>query len=153
MIGRTPMKTRSASAASGTRTRREGDAINQNHHCKACTNEDNTRMVQCDKCNDWYHFACVSVDQDVADRDWLCPTCQPVKGAKEKSSAIHDPARLPVSTHTCTNPTVRVTSVPLNIRPQSPSQFALPHAAVVDGTNISMLTHVDSNHMFPPLST
>lgn len=102
---------------------------------------------------DWYHFECVSVDQDVADRDWLCPTCQPIRGAIPKGFVSTASARLPVCTQTsASNPSVRVTSVPLSIVPHIPTnQFALPNACDGD-TNNSMLTHVGSNRIFPPLS-
>ena len=32
-------------------------------------------MVACDKCDKWYHFKCVGVDESIAKQDWLCFKC------------------------------------------------------------------------------
>nr|XP_029715581.1 uncharacterized protein LOC115259208 [Aedes albopictus] len=158
MLGRTPMKTRSTTAsrdgkiAAGS-TRSEIGCIDGSQHCKACTDEDNTRMVQCDKCDDWYHFECVEVSQGVATRDWQCPCCmQATQGARKKSSAKVTSVEPAVSTSASVNPSIRVTSVPLTIVPQIPSSLpALPQQTTSDNVNDSMLTHVPSNIMFPPM--
>ncbi|CAM1330054.1 Uncharacterised protein r2_g3914 [Pycnogonum litorale] len=33
------------------------------------------RWVCCDKCDLWYHQACVNAPPDVANQEWLCPKC------------------------------------------------------------------------------
>ncbi|XP_055547018.1 histone acetyltransferase p300-like isoform X1 [Wyeomyia smithii] len=70
----------------------EGGSFSETSHC---TGGDDSRMVQCDKCDDWYHFDCVGVNQDVENQDWLCPVSQDEQQAKTKVSA--NPL-LPVST-------------------------------------------------------
>ncbi|XP_058838797.1 uncharacterized protein LOC131694257 [Topomyia yanbarensis] len=43
--------------------------------CRKCNSPDNSRMVQCDDCNEWYHYSCVMVDEGIADYDWSCDEC------------------------------------------------------------------------------
>ncbi|XP_065075705.1 uncharacterized protein LOC135699384 [Ochlerotatus camptorhynchus] len=43
--------------------------------CGICKKPDDSRMVACDTCEQWYHFACVSVDSNVEERDWSCEKC------------------------------------------------------------------------------
>ncbi|XP_055590411.1 uncharacterized protein LOC129742523 [Uranotaenia lowii] len=43
--------------------------------CSLCKDPDNNHMVQCDRCQSWYHYQCVGVGDSVADRSWLCPSC------------------------------------------------------------------------------
>nr|XP_029721922.1 transcription factor bye1-like [Aedes albopictus] len=33
-------------------------------------------MVQCDKCDGWYHYDCVGVMEEVADNSWSCTNCK-----------------------------------------------------------------------------
>ncbi|XP_065094204.1 uncharacterized protein LOC135714762 [Ochlerotatus camptorhynchus] len=46
-------------------------------HCELCNERDNSRMVQCDGCDTWYHFSCVEVSRDIANYSWMCPQCHP----------------------------------------------------------------------------
>ncbi|XP_055621941.1 uncharacterized protein LOC129765562 [Toxorhynchites rutilus septentrionalis] len=86
MLGRTPIKTRSKAALCESRRHgNEGDESNV-RHCKACMDEDDTDMVQCDDCDDWYHFKCVGVNQEIAHHDWCCSHCQTNKEAKNNTS-------------------------------------------------------------------
>lgn len=43
--------------------------------CPTCSvaNDGTTPMVCCNSCNEWYHFGCVGVDQQVTVEDWVCP--------------------------------------------------------------------------------
>ena len=36
-------------------------------------------MIECDRCNEWFHQRCVSITQEQADmiNQWFCPSCQP----------------------------------------------------------------------------
>ncbi|XP_055633369.1 uncharacterized protein LOC129773748 [Toxorhynchites rutilus septentrionalis] len=36
-------------------------------------------MVCCDRCACWFHFVCVGVNEDVANRSWNCPDCSPAE--------------------------------------------------------------------------
>ncbi|XP_062537639.1 uncharacterized protein LOC134205954 [Armigeres subalbatus] len=33
-------------------------------------------MVQCDRCDTWWHFGCVGVDESVSERSFICPKCE-----------------------------------------------------------------------------
>ncbi|XP_062538350.1 uncharacterized protein LOC134206636 [Armigeres subalbatus] len=43
--------------------------------CLLCDQPDDNEMVCCDRCDEWFHFNCVGVNEDVANRSWLCPDC------------------------------------------------------------------------------
>lgn len=51
------------------------DALKSDFNCNKCKTADNDRMVQCDKCDKWYHYDCVSVNSGVADVSWSCEGC------------------------------------------------------------------------------
>ncbi|XP_053686576.1 uncharacterized protein LOC128736122 [Sabethes cyaneus] len=70
--------------------------------CQACNELDNSRMVQCDMCDDWYHFDCVGVNQDVENHDWLCSVCMEKQQTKNKKSTKSIP--LPVPSKPLPNP-------------------------------------------------
>lgn len=51
-----------------------GDATDQDvsrifSSCKICGSADNSRMVCCDTCGEWYHFECVGVNESIANVD------------------------------------------------------------------------------------
>lgn len=73
--------------------------------CSMCQSEDDSQMVCCDKCSNWFHFDCVGVTEDIANHPWICPSCvkantmNPVSGstpvpisAPSSSSASNIPA-------------------------------------------------------------
>lgn len=45
--------------------------------CLLCNLPDSSDMVSCDNCAQWFHFECVGVNADVANRSWSCPECSP----------------------------------------------------------------------------
>lgn len=53
----------------------EGGNITDEYNCQKCSLADTTRMVQCDSCDKWFHFECVSVNSDVANVSWNCDSC------------------------------------------------------------------------------
>ncbi|XP_053690797.1 uncharacterized protein LOC128739342 [Sabethes cyaneus] len=57
---------------------------NVEYSCGACDEQDDSRMVQCDKCDHWFHYDCAGVGEDIVDKDFLCSNCQPSKGARKK---------------------------------------------------------------------
>ncbi|XP_055630329.1 uncharacterized protein LOC129771064 [Toxorhynchites rutilus septentrionalis] len=62
----------------------------QEYSCPICKKFDNSRMVQCDDCNDWFHFDCVGVTEDVENHDWSCSQCtEAKKAAKSKEQVSH----------------------------------------------------------------
>ncbi|XP_036346930.1 uncharacterized protein LOC118756269, partial [Rhagoletis pomonella] len=46
------------------------------YHCRNCRARDNEQMVQCDSCDQWFHYSCVGVDSQVADISWNCESCE-----------------------------------------------------------------------------
>lgn len=44
-------------------------------NCMICRDPDNSAMVQCDRCDAWFHFDCVGVDENVAEMSWNCTSC------------------------------------------------------------------------------
>ncbi|XP_058811014.1 uncharacterized protein LOC131675898 [Topomyia yanbarensis] len=69
--------------AASTNSDASGNALNKvsarrskrNRHCLLCNEPDNSRMVQCDSCDSWYHFTCANVTEAVAETEWSCPSC------------------------------------------------------------------------------
>ena len=57
------------------------------HNCGKCNELDDNCMDMCDKCEKWYHYACVGVDSNVADYDWNCELCD------NRSSAAANPGQ------------------------------------------------------------
>lgn len=51
--------------------------------CETCERFDYKDMVQCDNCDDWYHYRCVGVGPEIVDLNWSCVTCS--KGKKNFS--------------------------------------------------------------------
>ncbi|XP_062541136.1 uncharacterized protein LOC134209170 [Armigeres subalbatus] len=45
--------------------------------CLLCNLPDCNEMVCCGRCNQWFHFDCVGVNEDVANVSWSCPDCLP----------------------------------------------------------------------------
>lgn len=43
--------------------------------CLICSGPDNEEMVQCDKCDRWYHYNCVNVTSDIVNKDFICVKC------------------------------------------------------------------------------
>jgi len=41
-------------------------------------------MIGCDKCDEWYHFACVGIDKaailDIETFEFICPACMKKQG-------------------------------------------------------------------------
>ncbi|XP_055585027.1 uncharacterized protein LOC129737887 [Uranotaenia lowii] len=65
--------------------------INQN--CQACDlNDTYDNMVQCDRCQTWWHLVCAGVNESIEDRDWICPKCREVanscRSGSRSSSAL-----------------------------------------------------------------
>ncbi|XP_058448836.1 uncharacterized protein LOC131428813 [Malaya genurostris] len=65
----------------------------ESNSCRMCQNVDNSRMVQCDSCDNWYHFECVGVTQEIEYNDWKCCKCANAKAVQMFSSSKRNPAR------------------------------------------------------------
>lgn len=44
--------------------------------CATCNLNNIGKMVCCDACDEWNHFACVGVDDSIKDKPWVCKSCQ-----------------------------------------------------------------------------
>ncbi|XP_073821123.1 uncharacterized protein [Musca autumnalis] len=51
------------------------EGLKSNFNCNKCNEVDNDDMVQCDKCDKWYHFNCVGVNSGVSEVSWSCDGC------------------------------------------------------------------------------
>lgn len=70
-----------------------GRQIFTSYNCQLCKSVDTEDMVQCDGCNLWFHFSCVGVTDDVADRDWSCSGCIEVLKAIQGWGRNYDPKK------------------------------------------------------------
>lgn len=64
-------------------------------NCKKCNAGDNDRMVQCDKCDQWYHYDCVAVNSGVANISWNCKGCDcntEAAGTNATAHSVGNPA-------------------------------------------------------------
>ncbi|GBP03412.1 hypothetical protein EVAR_71356_1 [Eumeta japonica] len=52
-----------------------GSIGKNDNSCKKCSEKDTDDMVQCDLCDQWFHFGCAGVDQNVANISWSCEYC------------------------------------------------------------------------------
>ncbi|XP_058827486.1 uncharacterized protein LOC131687426 [Topomyia yanbarensis] len=69
-------------------TNSEGDIPSaEQHSCCTCKSVHNSRMVQCDDCDDWHHFACVGVTQMIEHDDWICLKCTTAKTVRTNDRA------------------------------------------------------------------
>lgn len=41
-----------------------------------CRSPARGRMIECEKCSEWFHFRCVSLKKKVGPRFWRCPKCR-----------------------------------------------------------------------------
>ena len=64
--------------------------------CQVCSVEvAYAKLVQCDGCDQWYHFSCVGVNDSVSEQAWICAKCSKVseeinnatKSIKSKASS------------------------------------------------------------------
>ncbi|XP_055605676.1 uncharacterized protein LOC129753853 [Uranotaenia lowii] len=58
------------------------------HNCLACSRPDGARsMVACDACDNWWHFDCIGVTESVANRSWICGTCEKKRGMEHPAAS------------------------------------------------------------------
>lgn len=55
---------------------KDTDPNESTYPCQICLVIDNNPIVCCDKCQLWFHFACVNAPQDVDKCEWFCPRCR-----------------------------------------------------------------------------
>ena len=74
--------------------------------CPQCTKpDDGTPMIQCDKCDEWFHWQCVGIlTEPKADTNWMCTFC------KKKKQSLSGPPKQVVTHRTLsTSPIVPLT--------------------------------------------
>ena len=66
--------------------------------CPQCEKpDDGTPMIQCDKCDQWYHWQCVGIlTEPKADSNWMCTRCK----KKKQSLSLPGPPKPVVSAKT-----------------------------------------------------
>ncbi|XP_055589221.1 uncharacterized protein LOC129741504 [Uranotaenia lowii] len=69
LTNKTPPKDISHSVSAKT-------VVNVGHSCGTCKSVDNSRMVQCNDCDEWNHFSCVGVKRSVESKKWNCAKCR-----------------------------------------------------------------------------
>uniref|UniRef100_A0A182W803 Zinc finger PHD-type domain-containing protein n=1 Tax=Anopheles minimus TaxID=112268 RepID=A0A182W803_9DIPT len=53
----------------------------ESRDCNACDQANTVDdMVQCDKCDMWYHYACAGVSAEIAKKEWNCGCKRTAKG-------------------------------------------------------------------------
>ncbi|XP_058464118.1 uncharacterized protein LOC131438258 [Malaya genurostris] len=67
-------------------------------NCALCDEPDSSNMVQCDRCDSWYHFICVDVTGGISEKDWICGKCEEAelldkKRTVENSAELSQPQR------------------------------------------------------------
>ncbi|XP_062557167.1 uncharacterized protein LOC134222030 [Armigeres subalbatus] len=56
--------------------------------CPECNRPDwADDMVQCEECEEWYHFSCAGVNRSVEHRTWTCNECSPISISSRSSRA------------------------------------------------------------------
>ncbi|CAH1761773.1 3336_t:CDS:2 [Entrophospora sp. SA101] len=52
--------------------------LNERHYCFCRNPDDFNMMIQCDRCKEWYHCACVNLNKDEIQNfdTWFCAICQ-----------------------------------------------------------------------------
>ncbi|XP_062703751.1 uncharacterized protein LOC134286189 [Aedes albopictus] len=68
------------------------DETMEGHTCKTCRGPDTEDMVQCDRCDGWFHFSCVGVSEEVADKSWSCTNCVTAKWIQRTKTALEESA-------------------------------------------------------------
>ncbi|XP_055632691.1 uncharacterized protein LOC129773142 [Toxorhynchites rutilus septentrionalis] len=88
LSGNTPFATGGAATTeckAGTSEKEKCTPPSVENNCRICNSEDDSRMVQCDNCDGWYHFACVGVSQEIEHQDWICTECESAKSSQENA--------------------------------------------------------------------
>ena len=58
--------------------------------CPSCGLADDTAWVQCDGCDEWFHWHCVGLTQEPPDNvPWYCPVCNQVEMSSSSPSKSH----------------------------------------------------------------
>lgn len=56
------------------------------YSCKLCKNADTEQMVQCDLCDQWFHFECVNVTKEISNVPWTCETCKSASASNAQTN-------------------------------------------------------------------
>ncbi|XP_062550626.1 uncharacterized protein LOC134215453 [Armigeres subalbatus] len=97
------------------------------HNCPLCQSDDDSHMVSCDRCNEWYHFECVGVTDDIANHSWVCLKCT-------KTDALNPPSKSTGATSKASKPqeTEQLDGPRKLAPPVAPAQTSQPLQLSVD---------------------
>nr|XP_047129558.1 uncharacterized protein LOC124809489 [Hydra vulgaris] len=56
--------------------------INQSWTCTICNIPQYKDMIECEICETWYHWICISTSKMVSDCHWICSKCDSIKLSK-----------------------------------------------------------------------
>ena len=71
--------------------------------CGLCDRSDDDDMVQCDVCDVWFHYECVNVDEQIANKDWMCSKCKKMQQpSNEVSRNNNDEFQSPIGAQDAT---------------------------------------------------
>ncbi|XP_062713237.1 uncharacterized protein LOC134290188 [Aedes albopictus] len=88
------MSSGSVAGAGMTKSGSPGEGVG----CGVCRRGDedctNSRMVQCDECNVWFHYDCVNVNDSIRDYDWSCNGCVRTTLDKQRQTLSEQMERL-----------------------------------------------------------
>lgn len=73
--------------------------------CAMCDKEDTETMVQCDQCDEWFHFDCVGVTSEIENTRWSCSECTNAKGVQTPISVSSSPTAGRTKNHNEQTPT------------------------------------------------
>ena len=87
--------------------REEEEEEDEEYICPQCEKpDDGTPMIQCDKCDQWYHWQCVGIlTEPKADSNWMCTRCK----KKKQSLAMVAPKPVVAQKSLSTSPIVPLT--------------------------------------------
>ncbi|WVF67639.1 hypothetical protein IAT40_002397 [Kwoniella sp. CBS 6097] len=69
--------------ASSSKTKGKGRKKEEETYC-ICKTDTDGPMIECGECNDWFHFSCIGMTDDEAEKihKYVCPGCESTTGGK-----------------------------------------------------------------------
>ena len=77
----------SAISDEGGQNLQEKEISKSEVYCK-CNGPSYGKMIECDKCKNWFHYVCVGIIEGEEPKEWLCDTCKEGQTTLKKSEKI-----------------------------------------------------------------